>query len=448
MLALTRPQRQFAATLAVALGTILPTSLVCWTAWRLSRPAHASLVAQELGRELGLLVEIDSVAYPEPGSILVRGLVIHDDPLEASTTSTKTRPATPPRPATELLRAESARIERSGSLTTLRTDGLRITASGPKQAMSHVTALLQRAGTRPVGSLALIAPTLEVRLGSSLVYSLRDVAGTFTMHGQAPDFQASYRLADAPNIPRCELTLKRDRDSGHPPRTTLAFQNVDHAPLPAAVLDPLFDTATWLGDSASLDGQLVLTQTGAGEWEARFQGSILDLDLAALVQHVAPEQRLNGRARLEIESAHWGPRPGRGPGWLQAQGSLTVPQGGTVGAELLRNLAAQLRFRVPDRAIGNRTTLEYAALGLGFALADDGQIQLTGALPPEHGPEAVLVQPQRPQTLALAPEGIATVAGLVRSLAADQGHDPQHSIPAGFHSLMIQQSLPASARAN
>jgi hypothetical protein len=314
--------------------------------------------------------------------------------------------------------------------------------------MAWLGSLLQRTGTRPVASLALDAPTLEVRLDPGLVYSLRDVAGTFTMQGRSPEIQASYRLADAPGAPRCELTLRRDRATSTP-RTTLTFRNAERTRLPAGVLEPYFDAAAWLGSAASIDGELTLEQSGADDWEARFHGTIDDLDLASLVRQVAPEQRLSGRARLTVEAFHWGPRPGRGPGWRQARGLLAVPDGGSVGSDLLRNLASQLRFRVPERALSSRVDVEYSGLGLAFDLTPGGEIRLIGGLGPEHGPGAVMVQARRPEeALALAPEGLATVAGLIWSLAPSQDRNPQQSIPTGFHSILIQQALPSSSRAN
>ena len=97
---------------------------------------------------------------------------------------------------------------------------------------------------------------------------------------------------------------------------------MDGLPLPARVLDPFFDSTDWLGPAAKVEGTLSLRQTGARDWEADFQGDLLDVDLAALVERRFPSHRLNGLARVAIKSARWADRPGQGFGWVEARGEL------------------------------------------------------------------------------------------------------------------------------
>ena len=115
-------------------------------------------------------------------------------------------------------------------------------------------------------------------------------------------------------------------------------------PLPARVLDVFFDTADWLGPDAQVEGTLTLRQTGAKDWEADFQGDLLDVDLGVLVGRRFPGQRLSGLARVALKSARWADRPGQGFGWVEAQGELTSGQG-TIGIGLLRALASEMKFR-------------------------------------------------------------------------------------------------------
>ena len=135
--------------------------------------------------------------------------------------------------------------------------------------------------------------------------------------------RASYRVvADGASGTRCELTLTRDRKA-EPVRTTLAFKTMEGLPLPARVLDPFFDSAGWLGPDARVDGALTLRQDGAKDWEAEFQGNLLDIDLAELVGRRFPNHRLRGKARLAGRlgavgrAAGPGVRLGRGAGRAQ-----------------------------------------------------------------------------------------------------------------------------------
>ena len=96
---LTRPRRQLAATLALALFTVAPTLYVGLTVHHLGRPAHARSVEAEIGRRLGVLVQVDSAAHPRPEVDLLRGVSLRlDDAGHA-----------------EIARADTLRIGRDGS---------------------------------------------------------------------------------------------------------------------------------------------------------------------------------------------------------------------------------------------------------------------------------------------------------------------------------------------
>src|SRR5262249_60079249 len=126
---------------------------------------------------------------------------------------------------------------------------------------------------------------LDLGAGSgtdTLVFRLNEVAGTFQAHPVAPTVTVSYRVATMDSSTRCELSLVRDRKS-EPVRTTLALKTMEGLPLPARVLDLFFDTPEWLGAEARVEGVLCLRQTGTQEWEADFQGDLLDIDLSVLV---------------------------------------------------------------------------------------------------------------------------------------------------------------------
>ena len=111
-------------------------------------------------------------------------------------------------------------------------------------------------------------------------------------------------------------------------------------PLPARVLNVFFDADDWLGTDAKVEGTVSLRQEGSRDWEALFQGELLDVDLARVVGRRFPRHRLTGRARVAIKQAQWGQRPTQGPGWVDVQGELSAGQG-SIGVEPDRGARAK-----------------------------------------------------------------------------------------------------------
>ena len=118
-------------------------------------------------------------------------------------------------------------------------------------------------------------------------------------------------MAEPGSGTRCELTLNRDRGA-NPVRSVLVLKTLEGLPLPARVLDVFFETDDWLGPRAKVEGTLALSQAGGGDWEADFQGSLIDVDLASLVGKRFPRHHLAGTARVALQRARWGERPGQG----------------------------------------------------------------------------------------------------------------------------------------
>jgi hypothetical protein len=214
---------------------------------------------------------------------------------------------------------------------------------------------------------------------------------------------------------RCELILSRDR-RGDEIASKLSLKSVEGPPLPVKVLDLFFDAEGWLGADAALDGEIALRQNGSRDWEAEFRGELLDLDLGRLIGKRFPRHRLTGRARLKIDAARWGERPGQGPGWIEAKGELLAGQG-SIGIELVDALAREMSFRTApklDHLDPRKTDVEFRALGLAFAMQPSGEIQISGSLGSELPPDAVLAGPTT--ALLSAPQGTASVLGLIKTL--------------------------------
>jgi hypothetical protein len=220
-------------------------------------------------------------------------------------------------------------------------------------------------------------------------------------------------------------------------RTTLAFKTVEGLPLPARVLDVFIDSGAWLGTGAKVEGTLALSQRGAGDWQADFQGKLIDVDLATLVGRRFPRHRLAGAARVSIQSARWGERPGQGPGWIEANGELVATQG-SIGIDLCHSLAREMRFRLAPRLVRadpRKTELEFRSLGLAFGMHGNGDIHISGALGSEFTPDAVLVSGSAP--LVFAPTGTASVHGLIKTLFPVADAPPDVMVPLTNESRVL-----------
>jgi hypothetical protein len=424
MFPLTRPFRQGLATALLVLLTVVPTILVAAYAWRINRPGHIRDVEIELGRQLGLQVTLQAVRYPKPGEVLYQGIVLRQEELRG-------------KGLTEIARAELLRLVRSDRDLTVHAENLKLSGESPKQAMAQVSTLIQRTGVLPFDRIHLAAPTCELELTrDALRYSVQDLAGEFVADRSNPTLRVAYRLAEPGTGTRCELTLNRDR-STDPARTILALKTLEGVPLPARVLDVFIDSVGWLGPKAKVEGTLLLAQRGAADWEADFQGNLLDVDLATLVGGRFPRHHLSGIARVALQSACWGDRPGQGTGWREARGEL-IASTGSIGVSFLNALAREMKFRLSPRMTRldpRKTEVEFRSLGIGFEMQSSGEIVLTGALGSEFGPESVLVSGTAP--LLFAPTGTASVHGLIKTLFPVADASPGVMVPLTTESRLL-----------
>ena len=194
-------------------------------------------------------------------------------------------------------------------------------------------------------------------------------------------------------------------------------------------------------------GTLNLRQVGSTDWKADFQGEMLDLDLARLIERRFPRHRLTGRARIAFEKATWGQRPGgQGPGWLEVKGELVAGQG-AIGIDLLEALAREMKFRPSVRkphVDARKTDVDFRSLGLSFAIHSNGEIQITGALGTEFPPDAVLAGAS--SALLSAPQGTASVHGLIKTLFPVSINNSGVLIPLTTESqALFSLPLPAGA---
>jgi hypothetical protein len=423
MFPVSRPFRQGLATAALVAATILPTVFVATYAWRINRPGHIRDVEIVLGKQLGLQATLDAVLYPQPGEVIYHGIVLRQEEPRG-------------KGLVEIARADSVRLVRSDRELTVHAEGLALRGESPKLAMAQIGALVQRSGELPFDHVSLTAPACKVDLGEGLGFSVQDVAGAFTADRAKPTLRVAYRLVEPESKTRCELTLSRDRESD-PVGTTLVLKTLEGLPPSARVLNVFFDASGWVGDKAKVDGTLTLRQSGSRDWEGEFSGDLLDVDLAALVGRRFPRHRLAGSARVAVQKARWGDRPGQGPGWLEAQGTLSAGQG-AVGADLLAALSREMKFRLTPRASRvdpRKTEVEFGSLGLAFDIQPNGEIQLTGGLGDGFPPGAVLAGGGN--ALAYAPQGAASVHGLIKTLFPVADSPPGILVPLTAESRVL-----------
>ncbi|WP_165248247.1 hypothetical protein [Paludisphaera soli] len=423
MFPLSRPARQGLATAALAALTVLPTGFTAFHAWRINRPGHVRDVEITLGRRLGLQVTLDAVAYPRPGEVRFRGIVLRQEEPRGKGLA-------------EIARAASLRLVESGRDLVVHADELALRGESPDLAMTQVGSLLQRSGEVPYDRVELTAPACRLDLGPGLGFQLQDLAATMASEASGPTVRVAYRVVEPGSKTRCELTLSRDRKVD-PVKTTLALKTLEGLPLPARALNVFFDASGWLGEAARVDGRLTLRRSGGGGWEGDFAGDLHDVDLASLVGRRFPSHRLAGKARVSIENARWGDRPGQGPGWIEARGKLASGPG-EVGADLLAALAREMSFRPASRPVRidpRKPEVDFAALGLAFDMRADGEIHLAGALGNEYPPDAVLAVGAN--ALIHAPEGASSVHGLIKTLVPVAAARPGTLVPLTSESRVL-----------
>ena len=403
MLPLTRPVRQVLATLVLVGLTVIPTGYVAVMAWRINRPGHVRDVEIELGRRLGMQVTFNEVKYPRPNEVIYRDFVLRQEERRSGALA-------------EILRADLVHVSTADRELSIHLENPRIRSDSPRSGLSQLGTFLEQSGRVSFERINVIASTCALDFGpGSPTFALRDVAGEYLADRSMPIVRAAYRLAGYGSGTRCELTLSRDR-RGEEIASTLSLKAVEGPPLPVRVLDVFFDTEDWLGADAALDGEITLQQRGSRDWEAEFRGELSNLDLGRLISKRFPRHRLTGRARLKIDSARWGERPGQGPGWIEAKGELSAGQG-AIGVELVDALSREMSFRTSpklEHLDPRKTDVEFRALGLAFAMQQSGEIQITGSLGSELPPDAVLGGPTT--ALLSAPQGTATVLGLIKTL--------------------------------
>ena len=245
--------------------TVVPTVYVGLTAWRISRPGHVRDVEVEIGRSIGLQVTLDGVRYPRPGEVVYQGVVLRqDEPRRGG--------------LVEVARAKSVRLRRGKAELTLEAEGLSLRGRRAEAGDGAGRGPALGGGAGGVSPREPRGPELQDRAGQGPHASTSATSPRRSRPTPGPP--ASRRAIDCSRRRQHPLRagLTRDRKA-EAVETAVAFKTMEGLPLPARVLDAFFDSADWLGRSARVQGALTLRQTGSADWQAEFQGDLLDVDL-------------------------------------------------------------------------------------------------------------------------------------------------------------------------
>ena len=311
MFPVTRPLRQTISTILLLVATVFPTAIVATIAWRINQPGHVRDVEVELGRNLGVQVSLASVGYPGPGEIVYRGMVVRGQEPRGKGFA-------------EIGRADSVRLSRADHELTVLLENPVLHAESPALGLARLDQFIQRSASLQFERVSLNAPMCQIVGRDDLHFTFKDVAGEFLSDTSAPTLNLAYEVPGSGKSSRCELILTRDRRR-EPFETSLTLKTVEGSPLPARLLNVLFDAEGWLGSDAKVLGTLNLRQVGSTDWKADFQGEVLDLDLARLVERRLPSAPVDRTgACVVFEKATWGQRPG-GQGLAGSRSRESLP---------------------------------------------------------------------------------------------------------------------------
>ncbi|MFM1802502.1 MAG: hypothetical protein RJA81_1854 [Planctomycetota bacterium] len=438
MILINRLHRQLAATGFVVLALILPTIVTLWWVWTVNRPGHVRDVEVQLSRQLGMQIGLDAVRYPRPGEmILVNPVFRHEEPRG--------------RVFRELARAKSIVLKTGQDQLQVEAFAMQIVSDSADSAVSRLSQILSRMnqqGATPV-RIAFSADTCEVLVehgasGRPVRSQWKTIAGMIDSRPDQATIQASVWNVDRQDQTRCELKLVRKRQ-GEQAATEIQVATMEGS-LPAVLLEPLIDTRGWMGEKATVQGQITMRQTEQQPWDASFAGTFQKVDLSKLVTGRFGPYRLSGDGKIHIRKAQWGQRVNQGSGWREVEGDMTAGPG-SVSHGLLLSMGQQMKFRIiPDwiRASEPGETVEFGGIGLQFHLTEDGNIQFGGACGPDFGRDVVAISRSsaRPKPVVAAPNSIVTVRGLLKTLFPVDLAQAELLVPTTRESQALQRYLP------
>jgi hypothetical protein len=335
--------RRWICRVIFILGGVLP--MACVAAWAavVHSASHLEAVRQQVAEVLGLNVRLESVSYPQPGVMLLKGLELTD--------------AETGEPLASIRAAEIISDGKSQTIVLSQPDA-NITRPQWLWALTD-SRLHRRIGEAP---LRLSAGELTVRFRGGAA-TLIDCSAQFESASERNTLTAAFRLADLPATEPDRLRIERASAGVESARS---FEmDARAAALPCSLLTALVERRNYLGEKSTVRGQIRGTQMPNG-WQGEFSGRLENVDLNELVTDQFPH-RLSGKAAMSIEKAivHSGRVE-------EFHGTMSAGQG-IVSDSLLASAADNLKMRREGSRTATSTT-DYEELSAAFDLDARGLV--------------------------------------------------------------------------
>lgn len=261
---------------AVPTSAILLVILVSWTPWYQAK--RLAEMEYQLGRETGLVFEIDRCRQVAPGKYLLENVQIRDPETKAVVARVR---------LIDFLRGE----EQIGMF--LHQPRLESAGLGRIWSMLHDRLISRPEHTVVPVRVAATDLTIHSVTGS---LSLTNTGVQITPEENGVRLTADAGASDDPSDPRIHVDLLRDR-SGDTPLTELVFSSEGTA-LPCSALAEYFPIAKLLGPDASFTGVVRCSETPSG-WTYEGDGcSVSGMNLSLMTS--ALPHRVVGDAELRL----------------------------------------------------------------------------------------------------------------------------------------------------
>ncbi len=406
--------RRFVCRLSFTLFCVLPTLVVAAWVAVLRSPAYvaADKTAWEnrLADELGLVVTLRQVTHPSRGVTLLEGLELAD-----------------PETAAQVAKVRQIEIGRRG-------DDLLLLASQPEFQGDQAWRLWEVLQERLLRGRGSAQRHVQLRSGEVTVHrtgdrgasTLTDVRCWLAPTAEGPQLAIEFRDVALQMAEPAQLRVTRNRRLS-PPATRWELHTQSTA-LPCSLLADQFEILKGLGDRATFQGSIEVTQTATG-WEGTLRKAVFrEVDLDCLVTKHCPH-KLSGWAEIGFPRATL-----RGGKVTEASGEV-VCRGGQVSWSLL-DQAAQLGLSAAPRVsnLAVNVNCGYQELRFGFTCNPQGLTIVGKCVAAAEG--VVMLDEQGP-LLVDKPQEVALVA-LIRVLSPQNGE----AIPATAEASQLLHVLP------
>lgn len=401
--------------LSFTLFCVLPTLvLVAWVAV-LRSPAFAAAEKtaweHRLADELGLVVTLRQLTHPSRGVTLLEGLELTD-----------------PETAASVAKVRQVEVGRRGDDWLLLTSQPELQGDQAWRLWEVLQDRLLRGRDAAQRRVQLRSGEVTIhRPGDRGASTLTDVRCWLAPTAEGPQLAIEFRDVALPMAESAQIRVTRNRRLS-PPATRWELHTQSTA-LPCSLLADQFPLLQGLGDRATFQGSVEVTETATG-WEGTLRKAVfreVDLDHLLVTGHCP--HKLSGWAEIGLPRATW-----RGGKVTEASGEL-VCRGGQVSWSLL-DQAAQLGLSAAPRVanLAANVNCGYQELRFGFTCSPQG-LTLVGKC--AVAAEGVVMLDEQGPLLVDKPQEVALVA-LIRVLSPQNGE----AIPATPEASQLLHVLP------